>query len=136
MREALRRRPPGRYALMAAIAAVHAEAPDAGRTPTGARSSRCTTCCSQLWPSPVVALNRAVAVGLADGPAAGLAALDALGAEPQLAGYGYLAGRPRGLPAPARPDREAPAAYEEALLLTENAVEREFLAARLKDLAP
>jgi predicted RNA polymerase sigma factor len=86
---------------------------------------------TRLWPSPVVALNRAVAVGFARGPAAGLAALDALGGEPQLAGYGYL-------PA-ARADflrrlgrvAEAREAYTEALLLTGNAVERDFLAGRL-----
>ncbi len=84
-----------------------------------------------MWPSPVVALNRAVAVGFACGPAAGLAALDELAAEPQLAGYGYL-------PA-ARADvlrrlgrvAEARLAYTEALHLTTNAVERDFLAGRL-----
>src|SRR5262249_50768670 len=43
-----------------------------------------------IWPSPIVALNRAIAVGEAHGPAAGLAALDTLAAEPQLAGYHYL----------------------------------------------
>ena len=63
----------------------------AGSRPTGPRSSRCTACSAAIWPSPVVALNRAVAVGFARGPAAGLAALDALADEPQLAGYGYLA---------------------------------------------
>jgi RNA polymerase sigma-70 factor (ECF subfamily) len=84
----------------------------------------------------VVALNRAVAVGFACGPAAGLAALDALATEPQLAGYGYL-------PA-ARADflrqlgrlAEARDAYSEALLLTENTVERDFLEGRLRELAP
>jgi RNA polymerase sigma-70 factor (ECF subfamily) len=87
-----------------------------------------------LWPSPVVALNRAAAVGLADGPAAGLAALDALADEPQLAGYSYLAAaradflRRLGRPA------EAKEAYAEALLLTENAVERDFLTARVDEL--
>ena len=44
----------------------------------------------QLWPSPVVQLNRAVALGFANGPEAGLAAIDALANEPQLAGYHYL----------------------------------------------
>jgi predicted RNA polymerase sigma factor len=89
---------------------------------------------TRLWPSPVVALNRAVAVGFAQGAAAGLAELDDLTGEPQLAGYGYL-------PA-ARADflrrlgrvAEARQAYEEALLLTENAVERGFLAGRLREL--
>ena len=60
-----------------------------GRRPTGSRSWRCTTCWPS-WPSPVVALNRAVAVGFACGAGAGLAALDELADEPQLAGYAYL----------------------------------------------
>jgi RNA polymerase sigma-70 factor (ECF subfamily) len=84
----------------------------------------------------VVALNRAVALGFARGAAVGLAALDALAGEPQLAGYGYL-------PA-ARADflrrlgrvAEAREAYAEALLLTENTVERDFLAGRLRGLGP
>lgn len=130
VREALRRRPPGRFALTAAIAAVHAEAPrwDATdwRELVGLYDVLIAT-----WPSPVVALNRAVAVGFAAGPAAGLAALDALADEPQLAGYAYFAS--------ARADTlrrlgrtgEARLAYTEALLLTTNAVERDFLAGRL-----
>ena len=89
---------------------------------------------AQLWPSPVVALNRAVAVGLARGPSAGLAALEMLGAEPQLAGYGYLpAARAHFLQELGR-HAEARSAYEEAILLTENAVERAFLAGRLERL--
>src|SRR5688572_5406740 len=74
----------------------------------------------QLWPSPVVALNRAAAVGFAQGAAAGLAALDLLSNEPQLAGYGYLpAARADFLRRLGRVD-EARQAYAEALLLTEN----------------
>ena len=84
----------------------------------------------------MVALNRAVAVGFAQGAAAGLEALDALTAEPQLAGYGYLAAaRADFLRRLGRPD-EARDAYEEALLLTENRVERAFLAGRLRALSP
>ncbi len=135
VREALRRRPPGRFALMAAIAAVHAGAP------TWQDTDWCEVVALydlliQIWPSPVVALNRAVAVGLAGGPAAGLAALDALATEPQLAGYGYLASARADFLRRLGRTEEARQAYEEALLLTENAVERDFLAARLKDLAP
>jgi predicted RNA polymerase sigma factor len=90
----------------------------------------------QLWPSPVVALNRAVAVGFACGADAGLAALDALSDEPQLAGYGYLpAARADFLRRLGRVD-EARTAYREALALTGNTVERDFLAARLRDLGP
>jgi len=135
VREALRARPPSRYALQAAIAAVHAESPS-WRDTDWHEIVALYGVLTQVWPSPVVALNRAVAVGFACGPAAGLAALDALATEPQLAGYGYL-------PA-ARADflrqlgrvREARDAYAEALLLTENTVERDFLAGRLRELAP
>ncbi|WP_029432987.1 RNA polymerase sigma factor [Blastococcus sp. URHD0036] len=133
VREALRARPPSRYALQAAIAAVHAGSPRWEDTDWDEIVALYEVL-AQLWPSPVVALNRAVAVGFASGPAAGLAELDALGAEPQLAGYGYL-------PA-ARADflrrlGRAPGAreaYTEALLLTENAVERDFLTGRLRAL--
>jgi RNA polymerase sigma factor (sigma-70 family) len=133
VREALRGRPPGRYALQAAIAAVHAEAPTWNDT-DWQEIVALYGLLAQVWPSPVVALNRAVAVGFACGAAAGLAALDALAEDPQLAGYSYL-------PA-ARADflrrlgriTEARLAYGAALELTGNAVERGFLAARLREL--
>jgi RNA polymerase sigma-70 factor, ECF subfamily len=128
--EALRSRPPGRYALQAAIAAVHAEAPSWDRTDWGEIVALYDVL-AQIWPSPVVALNRAVAVGFARGPAAGLAELDQLGAEPQLAGYGYLpAARADFLRQLGQADA-AQLAYEEAILLTENTVERQFLLDRL-----
>ena len=135
VREALKRRPPGRYALLAAIAAVHAEAPSWSET-DWAEVVALYDLLVDIWPSPVVALNRAVAVGLAEGPAAGLRAVDALAGEPQLAGYAYLAA--------ARADflrrlgriEEARAAYREALELTENGTERDFLASRLRQLGP
>ncbi len=82
----------------------------------------------------MVALNRAVAVGFATGPGAGLAALDALASEPQLAGYSYLpAARADFLRRLGRLD-EARIGYEEALLLTENTVEQQFLGRRLTQL--
>jgi len=133
VRRALRVRPPGRYALQAAIAAVHAEAPSWDAT-DWAEVIALYDLLAQVWPSPVVALNRAVAVGFARGAAAGLAELDGLGAEPQLAGYGYLpAARAEFLQQLGR-GAEAQLAYEEALLLTENAVERQFLLGRLASL--
>jgi RNA polymerase sigma factor (sigma-70 family) len=135
VREALRTRPPGRYALQAAIAAVHAESPTWDDT-DWREIVALYGVLVQLWPSPVVALNRAVAIGFACGAAAGLAALDALAGEPQLAGYGYLpAARADFLRRLDRVD-EAREAYTEALFLTENAVERDFLTARLNDLGP
>jgi predicted RNA polymerase sigma factor len=86
------------------------------------------------WPSPVVALNRAVAVSFAAGPEAGLAELDKLGALEQLAGYAYLpAARADALRRLGR-DAQARDAYQEALMLTDNAVERSYLAGRLSAL--
>lgn len=67
VREALRRRPPGRFALMAAIAAVHDEAATYADT-DWREIVGLYDLLVQVWPSPVVALNRAVAIGLADGP--------------------------------------------------------------------
>jgi RNA polymerase sigma factor (sigma-70 family) len=130
VREALRRRPPGRFALMAAIAAVHSEAPTWDSTDWREIVGLYDLLVA-LWPSPVVALNRAVAVGLAEGPEAGLAALDALATEPVLATYSYLASARADFLR--RLDRagDARLAYEEALLLSENAVERAFLEDRL-----
>jgi RNA polymerase sigma-70 factor (ECF subfamily) len=131
VREALRSRPPSRYALQAAIAAVHAESPRWQDT-DWREVVALYDVLVRLWPSPVVALNRAVAVGFAAGPAAGLAALDALSTEPQLAAYGYLpAARADFLRQLGRVD-EARQAYAEALLLTENTVERAFLEGRLR----
>jgi RNA polymerase sigma factor (sigma-70 family) len=133
VREALRRRPPGRFALMAAIAAVHSEAPKWQDT-DWREVVALYGLLVQIWPSPVVALNRAVAVGFAEGPARGLEELDALAAEPQLAGYGYLAASRADFLRRLGRTAEARTAYEEALLLTENSLERDFLATRLTQL--
>lgn len=135
MRTALRARPPGRYALQAAIAAVHADA--ATWADTDWREIAALYGVLELrWPSPVVALNRAVAIGLAEGPQRGLDALDLLLTEPGLAGYAYLPAaradflRRLGRTAAAR------AEYRDALALTGNDVERVFLLARLTGLEP
>jgi len=135
VREALGTGPPGRFTLTAAIAAVHDEAPSFAET-DWAQIVGLYDVLIRRWPSPVVALNRAVAVGFADGPGAGLTDLDALAESPELAGYGYLsASRADFLRRLGRTD-EARLAYQEALLLTENAAERAFLAARLDQLGP
>jgi RNA polymerase sigma-70 factor (ECF subfamily) len=132
---ALQRRPPGRFALQAAIAAVHAEAPEF--TDTDWREIVALyDLLVHAWPSPVVRLNRAVAVGFADGPQAGLAELDLLGAEPQLAGYGYLAAARADFLRRLHRDAEARDAYVEALHLTANSAERAFLERRLAELSP
>ena len=133
VREALAQPPPGRFTLMAAIAAVHDGAPSFADT-DWPQIVGLYDLLMRRWPSPVVALNRAVAIGFATGPAAGLAALDALGASPELAGYGYLAAARADFLRRLGRTGEARLAYEEALLLTGNAVEREFLATRLEEL--
>jgi predicted RNA polymerase sigma factor len=115
---------------MAAIAAVHAQASSWDRTDwreiVGLYDRLVT-----IWPSPVVALNQAIAIGHADGAQAGLDALDTLAAEPQLAGYHYLpAARAEFLTRLGRTP-EARLAYQEALLLTDNTVEQGFLSEQL-----
>jgi RNA polymerase sigma-70 factor (ECF subfamily) len=130
VREALRTRPLRRYALQAAIAAVHAEAPTWDAT-DWAEIVGLYDALLRTWPSPVVALNRAVAVGFADGPEAGLLELDGLALEPQLAAYSYLPAARAELLHRLGRDEQARLAFSEALLLTENEVERRFLAGRL-----
>jgi RNA polymerase sigma-70 factor (ECF subfamily) len=131
VREALRRRPPGRFTLMAAIAAVHSEAPSWDAT-DWREIVGLYDLLLEVWPSPVVALNRGVAVGLAQGPEAGLSALDALADEPALATYSYLASSRADFLRKLGRVVEARDAYEEALLLSENAVERAFLVGQLE----
>ena len=130
VRLALRVRPAGRFSLMAAIAALHSQAPSWDAT-EWTEIARLYELLFAAWPSPVVALNRAVAVGFAVGPAQGLAALDLVASDPTLATYGYLASARAGFLV--RLDRrdEARAAYEAALALCENDVERDFLTRRL-----
>ncbi|MBM7493426.1 RNA polymerase sigma-70 factor (ECF subfamily) [Micromonospora luteifusca] len=130
--DALRRRPPTRYALEAAIAAVHAEAPTWQDT-DWAQVVGLYDALFRLWPSPVVDLNRAVAIGLRDGPEAGLYALTPLLADPALATYGYLSAARADFLRQLRQWPQAVTAYEEALTLTDNDVERAFLTERLTD---
>ena len=121
----------GSYALQAAIAACHARA----RTPEEtdwARIAGLYGLLAQLTPSPVVELNRAVAVAMAFGPAAGLALVDALTAEPSLQGYHLLPSVRGDLLAKLGRAEEARAEFERAAGLTRNAREREFLLARAR----
>jgi RNA polymerase sigma-70 factor (ECF subfamily) len=127
---ALSREAPTRYAVEAAIAAVHAEAAAWEETDWSGIIALYDVL-YRLWPSPVVELNRAVAIGLRDGPAAGLDALTPLLADPALATYGYLSAARADFLRQARRWREAAAAYEEAVALTSNDVEQAFLAERL-----
>jgi RNA polymerase sigma-70 factor (ECF subfamily) len=133
VRMALLHRPPSRYALMAGIAAVHAAAPHWEATDWQQIAGLYDTL-AEIWPSPVVALNRAVAIGQARGPQAGLDALEALATEPQLVGYHYLpAARAEFLRRLHRTDA-ARLAYTEALMLATNQAEQAFLTHRLSEL--
>ena len=135
VRQSLRRSRPSRWTLMAAIAAVHAESPTWEQT-DWAELAGLYNLLVQHWPSPVVALNRAVAIGFAHGPQSGLDALDQLTDDPQLATYGYLPAARADFLLRLGRTSEAATAYTEALLLTENTVERQFLASRLDELGP
>jgi RNA polymerase sigma-70 factor (ECF subfamily) len=119
----------GPFALQAAIAACHARA----RTPEETDWPRIVAlydALAQLAPSPVVELNRAVAVGMAFGPAAGLELADALAAEPTLQGYHLLPGVRGDLLAKLGRFDEARAELERAASLTRNARQRELLLAQ------
>jgi RNA polymerase sigma factor (sigma-70 family) len=128
----LRAGPPGRYVLQAAIASLYAEAPSYDQTDWPQiveLYDRLLT----VWPSPVVALNRAVPLAMTDGPRAALAEVERLGADGRLSGYQYLhAVRAELLGRLGRAD-EAAAAYRQALALTANEAERAFLLAQIKD---
>jgi predicted RNA polymerase sigma factor len=127
---ALRRRPPTRYAVEAAIAAVHAQAPT-WRDTDWSEIVALYEVLHQLWPSPVVELNHAVAMGIRDGPQAGLEVLTPLLADPALATYGYLSAARADFLRQLHQWTQAAEAYEEALALTDNDVERAFLTERL-----
>ncbi|GAA3127472.1 RNA polymerase sigma factor [Planomonospora alba] len=127
---ALRGGPPGPYGVQAAIAALHDEAADVGSTDWPQIVALYDVLLA-LAPSPVVALNRAVAVAMRDGPAAGLALLDGLAGEPLLRGHHpYPAARADLL---CRLGRfpEAAAAYREAIGLAGTEPERAHLRRRL-----
>ncbi|MNQ35605.1 ECF RNA polymerase sigma factor SigK [compost metagenome] len=121
--------PPGPYALQAELAACHARAP----TPPDTDWPRIVALYDalvQLTPSPVVALNRAVAVGMAFGPQAGLDLVDALASEPALANYHWLPSVRGDLLAKLGRNAEARTEFERAAGMTRNARERELLLAR------
>ena len=88
---------------------------------------------AEVAPSPVVELNRAVAISMADGPGAGLAAVDAIASEPALRGYHLLHAVRGDLLARLGRHAEASAEFSRAADLTRNARERELLLARTRD---
>jgi RNA polymerase sigma factor (sigma-70 family) len=119
----------GPYVLQAAIAACHARAPTAAAT-DWTRIASLYQRLAAVVPSPVVELNRAVAVGMAEGPAAGLALVDALVSEPSLASYHLLPSVRGDLLAKLGRRAEARGELERAAALTHNARERALLLAR------
>lgn len=123
----------GLYTLQAAIAAVHAEAPNAAVT-DWAQIVALYDLLTQANPSPVVELNRAVAVAMRDGPLAGLELIDAILTRGDLADY-HLAHSARAeLSRRLGRTTEARASYERALTLTQQEPERRFYKKRLSEL--
>jgi RNA polymerase sigma factor (sigma-70 family) len=119
----------GPYAMQAAIAACHARANTHAET-DWPRIVALYDALAQLMPSPIVELNRAVAVGIAFGPAAGLEIVDTLLAHPQLARYHWLPSVRADLLAKLGRHDEARTEFERAAGLAQNAQERQLLQAR------
>jgi RNA polymerase sigma factor (sigma-70 family) len=124
----------GPYALQAAIAACHARALTPEST-DWVRLAALYDALAQLSPSPIVELNRGVAVGMAFGPAAGLEVVDRLVAEPTLKGYHLLPAVRGDLLAKLGRDEEAAAEFRRAAALTRNARERALLLDRAGEIA-
>jgi RNA polymerase sigma-70 factor, ECF subfamily len=124
---------PGEYQLQAAITALQIQAPDAEDT-DWAQIAELYGALGRLSPSPVVELNRAVAVGLAAGPAAGLELLEPLLTDPALERYQPLYAAHAELLSRAGDAEGAEHAYERAISLSANAVERTELERRLRAL--
>jgi RNA polymerase sigma-70 factor, ECF subfamily len=130
---ALRRGRSGRFALQAAIAALHAEAPSYAET-DWPQVLDLYDALLRVWPSPVVELNRTVALAMVAGPGVALARVDELASGGRLAGYRYLPSTRAELLRQLGRTPEAVAEYRAALALAENDAEREFLTDRLREL--
>jgi RNA polymerase sigma-70 factor (ECF subfamily) len=134
VRQALASREIGPYTIQAAIAAVHADAADAAATDW----AEIVGLYDLLWrsdPSPVIELNRAVAIAMRDGPAAGLAIIDAILARGELADYRLAHAARAELCRRLGRAAEARASFERALKLTRQEPERRFLERRLAELS-
>lgn len=132
---ALRLGEPGPYTLQAGIAAHHARAARAEDTDWAGIVAGYDRLLA-LHPSPVIALNRAIAVSHAQGPAAAWPLLQALADEPALRGYPFLAGAQADVLERLGRTDEARAAYLRAAALTDNEVQRALLQERARQLAP
>jgi RNA polymerase sigma-70 factor, ECF subfamily len=122
----------GRFVLQAAIAAVHAEAPSYGDT-DWPQLLRLYDELLKAWPTPVVALNRAVVHAMVDGPEAGLADIDRIERDGLLTGYRYLPAARADLLRRLGRYQDAARAYRSALDLTTGDAERAFLARRIAE---
>ena len=132
LEEALAARRPGQYQIQAAIAGCHAVAPRAQAT-DWPKIARLYQHLADMTGSPVIELNRAVAVAMADGPAAGLALLQRLEAGGALAGYYLLPATRADFLRRLGRNEEAASAYEEAAALAVTGPESRFLNARLAE---
>jgi RNA polymerase sigma-70 factor, ECF subfamily len=126
---------PGRFVLQAAIAAVHAEAPSYGET-DWPQLLQLYGELLKAWPTPVVALNRAVVHAMVAGPEAGLADIEGVERDGRLAGYRYLPAAKADLLRRLGRHADAARAYRAALDLTDNDAERAFLARRITEVSP
>jgi predicted RNA polymerase sigma factor len=124
----------GPYTLQAEIAACHARAGTAGET-DWVRVAALYDVLRHLWPSPVVELNRAVAIGMARGPDEGLAVIDAVAGSPQLASYALVGAVRADLLSRLGRSVEARAEYERAAATTRNERERAMFLSRAAALA-
>jgi RNA polymerase sigma-70 factor (ECF subfamily) len=126
--------PAGRFTLQAAIAAEHARAADAAAT-DWPQVLRLYDALLAEWPTPVVELNRAVAVAEVDGPLAGLRAIDTVAGDPALARYPWLPAARADLRRRSGDRAGAVADYRHALSLAADPADRAFLQGRLRELA-
>jgi RNA polymerase sigma-70 factor (ECF subfamily) len=133
MQRALASRRFGPYTLQAAIAAVHAEAADAAATDWN-QIVGLYDVLAQVCPSPIVELNRAVAVAMRDGPSAGLALIDAILARGDLQDYHLAHAARADLCRRLGRTEQARASYQRAIELTQQEPERRFLHQRLREL--
>ncbi|MDQ1628844.1 MAG: hypothetical protein QOI54_2588 [Actinomycetota bacterium] len=130
--EAVRSARPGRFTLQAVVAALHADAPSYATTDWPALL-RVYDALLEVWPTPVVALNRTVALAMVAGPAVALREVEALEAAGRLEGYRYLPATKADLLRRLGRYEEARAAYHAANRLSDNGAERAFLARRLAE---
>jgi RNA polymerase sigma-70 factor (ECF subfamily) len=134
VRGALRGGRPGRFALQAAIEAVHAEAPCYAET-DWPQLLQLYGELLRAWPSPVVELNRAVVLAMVDGPQAALDAIAAVERDGRLAGYRYLPAAKADLLRRLGRRAEAQLAYRTALDMADNVAERDFLSRRIAEVS-